>query len=342
MNGKRLILAALVGVLALALTLTGCGAPESKIQAQKINIYTSFFPLYDMAKQLGGEKVNVINLIPAGVDAHDWTPKSREISDISKAQMFVYNGAGFEGWVEEFLQGLDKQSGPLVVEASTGIELIKVDQGKEAEATKDEHVHDHGHDHGDKQTDNPTKGEEQSHAGHNHGDYDPHTWLSPLQAKQMANNIYQGLIKVDATNKSFYEQNYQAYRAKLDELDQRFKTKLAATKRKQLVVQHEAYGYLCRDYGLTQMPIMGINPDAEPTARDMKKISDFVKKHNVKYIMFEEMVSSQVAMTLADDLDIETLVFSPIEGLTKEQEQAGETYISMMDKNLQSLVKALQ
>jgi zinc transport system substrate-binding protein len=87
---------------------------------------------------------------------------------------------------------------------------------------------------------------------------------------------------------------------------------------------------------------MGISPDAEPTAQDMKEISEFVKQNNVKYIMFEELVSDKVAKTLADDLDIKTIVFSPIEGLTEEQEKAGETYISMMERNLKSLVTALQ
>ena len=327
---KKSTTIALSVILILSL-LVGC-APESKIEEEKVNIYTSFFPLYDLTKQIGGSRVNVINLIPAGVDAHDWTPKSRELSDIKKAQMFVYNGAGFEGWVEEFLNGVDKANGPLVVEATKGLDLIELTEEKAEKEAAD--GHDHGHDHGHEN--------EKEHDEHDHGNIDPHTWMSPLQAKKMSENIYQAIIQVDAKNKAEYEQNYQVLQGELEQLHQKYVAEIAKSKRKELVVQHEAYGYLCRDYGLTQMPILGVNPDAEPTAQDMKKISDFVKKHKVKYIMFEEMVSSQVATTLADDLGIGTLVFNPIEGLTEEQEAAGETYVSMMQKNLESLVKALQ
>jgi zinc transport system substrate-binding protein len=276
--------------------------------------------------------VNVVNLIPAGVEAHDWTPKSRELSDIRKAQMLVYNGAGFEGWVDDFLGSLENAKSPLVVEATKGLDLIEVSE-EEQSTHADEHGHEDEHGHAEE------SGHKEEHA---HGNFDPHTWLSPLQAKKMSENIFNALVKADPEHKADYEKNFAAFSSKLDELHQFYKDSLANTKRKEIVVQHEAYGYLCRDYGLTQKAIMGISPDAEPTAQDMKEISDFVKKNDVKYILFEELVSDKVAKTLADDLNIGTLVFSPVEGLTEEQEAAGETYISMMEKNLTNLVKALQ
>ncbi len=345
---KKFGLLMLSAVMILSV-LAGCSEPETKIVDEKINVYTTFFPLYDFTRQIGGEHVNVVNLVPAGVEAHDWTPKSRELSDIRKAQVFIYNGAGFEGWVEDFLGSLEKTDAPHVVKATKGLNLINVTEVEEKTAT-DEHAHEneHGHDHGhadehahEEKATSTEKEAAHDHA-HDHGGVDPHTWLSPLQAKEMSKNIFEALVKVDPQHKADYEKNFATFSAKLDELHKFYQDSLAATKRKEIVVQHEAYGYLCRDYGLTQKAIMGISPDAEPTAQDMKAISDFVKKHDVKYILFEELVSDKVAKTLADDLNIGTLVFSPVEGLTEEQDKAGETYITMMEKNLTNLVKALQ
>jgi zinc transport system substrate-binding protein len=330
----------ILSVVLILSVLVGCSEPATKIVDEKINVYTTFFPLYDFTRQIGGEHVNVINLVPVGVEAHDWTPKSRELSDIRKSQVFIYNGAGFEGWVEDFLGSLEKSNAPHVVEATKGLNLINVTEAEEKTATnehahEDEHSHDHGH------ADEQAVEHADEHA-HDHGGIDPHAWLSPLQAKEMSKNIFDALVKVDSQHKADYEKNFAAFSAKLDEMHKFYQDSLATTKRKEIVVQHEAYGYLCRDYGLTQKAIMGISPDAEPTAQDMKAISDFVKKHDVKYILFEELVSDKVAKTLADDLNIGTLVFSPVEGLTEEQDKAGETYITMMEKNLTNLVKALQ
>jgi zinc transport system substrate-binding protein len=338
--------------------LAGCGA-SSKIDDSKVNVYTTFFPLYDFARQIGGDHVNVVNLIPTGVEAHDWAPKSRELSDIRKAQVFVYNGAGFEGWVEDFLHSLENAKSPIVVEATKGLTLIEATHDEAAHA--DEHAHEeaahadeHAHEeaaHADEHAhEEAAHADEHAHEkaapadehAHAHGKFDPHTWLSPLQAKKMAENIYNALVQADPDHKAEFTKNFADLSAKLEELHQFYKDSLANTKRKEIVVSHEAYAYLCRDYGLTQMPIMGISADAEPTAQDMKEISAFVKEHDVKYILFEELVSDKVAQTLATDLKIETLVFSPVEGLTKEQEKAGETYISLMEKNLTNLVKALQ
>jgi zinc transport system substrate-binding protein len=336
----------ILSVVLILSVLAGCSEPTTKIVDEKINVYTTFFPLYDFTRQIGGEHVNVVNLVPAGVEAHDWTPKSRELSDIRKAQVFVYNGAGFEGWVEDFLGSLEKADVPLVIEATKGLDLIEI-ANSDVKATKDEHAHEdeHGHEHGhadEHAHEKSANADKEATHDHDHGNVDPHVWLSPLQAKEMSKNIFDALVKVDPKHKADYEKNFTAFDAKLDELHKFYKDSLAGTKRKEIVVQHEAYGYLCRDYGLTQKAIMGISPDAEPTAQDMKSISDFVKKHDVKYILFEELVSDKVAKTLADDLNIGTLVFSPVEGLTEEQDKAGETYITMMEKNLTNLVKALQ
>lgn len=319
---KLVILVAAIAILVLM--TAGCGSKQdSTLVEGKVNVVTSFYPLYDFAKNIGGEHVNVVNMIPAGIEPHDWSPKSRDIDNASKAQLFLYNGAGLEGWVDDFLDGLSAGSKPVTVEVSKGIELI---HGNPEEA--EEH-HEEGHD--------EAEGEH-----HDHGDFDPHTWVSPKSALIMAETIMNSLIEADAAHKSDYEANYKAFADKLKQLDAKFASSIAGAPRKEIVVSHQAFGYLCRDYGLTQMPIMGLSPDAEPRSQDIVNISKFVKEHDVKYIFFEELVSDTIAKTIADETGAETLVLNPIEGLTEAEEQKGEDYVSLMETNLQNLMKALQ
>lgn len=307
--------AALVGA---AILLGGCSQTASRqLDPHKLNVVASFYPLYDFATKIGGDHVHAVNLVPAGVEPHDWSPKSRDLQLLGQAQVFAYEGIGFEGWVDNALKTL-KTGGPVVVEAGKGVPLLQ--------ATEDD-----GHD--VKNTD--------GHAAEMPG-ADPHIWLSPANAKIIGENLKQAFIQADPAHKQDYEANYSSFAAKLDALDGKYKQQLSAVKQKRLVVSHQAFGYLCRDYGLEQMPIMGLAPDAEPTAQEMKKINDFIKQNNVKTIFFEELVSDKLAKTLAKDAGVGTMVLNPLEGLTEEQQKAGQDYFTVMETNLQHLVQALQ
>ncbi len=306
--------------------LAGCGGSQIQLTEGKINVVTSFYPLYDFTQKIGGGQVHVVNAVPSGVEPHDWTPKSKDISRINQADLFIYQGAGFEGWVDELLESKKKDAKVLVVEASAGAALLPADHAEEKkheEKKQDEKKHD-----------------EKEH-GHESG-YDPHSWLSISNAKKMAENVKNGLVQVDSAHQADYEANYKQLLARLDQLDQKYKTELSKVPNKSIVVSHDSFAYLCKDYGLTQMPIMGLTADSEPTAQDMKEINDFVKKNGVKYIFFEELVSDKLAKTLAKDAKTETLVLNPLEGLTDAQTKAGDDYFSIMENNLQNLVKALQ
>ncbi|TMV51428.1 zinc ABC transporter substrate-binding protein [Paenibacillus mesophilus] len=317
----------LIVMLVLAAVMTGCGSKSNVTLSEgKVNVVTTFYALYDFAGRIGGDKVNVINLVPAGVEPHDWSPKSRDLTNMSKAQLFVYNGAGFEGWVHDFLDSLNKDSGLSVIEASNGIELIH----------SEAHEDDHGHD------DKKTKDNDKHGHGDEDSDVDPHVWVSPKSALKMAENIKNGIVQADPANKSYYESNYETLKKQLSDLDAKFTQSLSKTTQKQIVVSHQSFGYLCRDYGLTQKPIMGLSPDSEPTAQDLKEINKFVRDNQVKYIFFEELVSDKMVKTLAKDAGVETLVLNPLEGLTQEQVKAGDNYVTVMENNLQNLLKALQ
>ncbi|MCP3773287.1 metal ABC transporter substrate-binding protein [Paenibacillus sp. MZ04-78.2] len=319
---KRTILPVIL-VLLISTLLSACGGrSQPALVNGKINIAVSFYPLYDFASKIGGDHVNVVNLVPAGVEPHDWSPKSRDIQNLAKSELFVYLGAGFEGWVKDTLDSLKKDNKTVVVEASRGIKLLPGTEEEHGDANA-QAKDDHGHD-------------------HDHGNTDPHVWLSPLNAKQMALNIKDALIQVDGVHKADYEANFKKLADRLDQLDGKYKSELSKTSKKDIVVTHQSFGYLAKAYGLNQKAIMSLAPDAEPTSKDMKNILQFIKDNQVKYIFFEELVSDKLAKTLAKDAGVETLVLSPIEGLTEEQATKGDDYVSLMENNLNNLIKALQ
>ncbi|WP_410514674.1 zinc ABC transporter substrate-binding protein [Paenibacillus sp. BR2-3] len=304
----------LICALMLVLVLAGCGAKSSgSIQEGKVNVVTTFYPIYEFAKEIGGEDINAINLLPVGVEPHDWTPRSQDIVNTSKAQLFLYNGAGLEGWVPNFLKGLDNASEVQAVEVSQGVDYIMTDEAEQDEHTDGDSLHT-----------------------------DPHTWVSPKSALIMAENIKNSLLKVDPEHKEAYEERYNTLAERLKKLDQTFEEELGKIPNKEIVVSHEAFSYLSRDYGLTQHAIMGLSPDAEPRSQDIVDLTNLVKAKGIRYIFFEELVSDKLAKTLASEAGVSTLVLNPVEGLTKDQEKAKDNYFTLMEKNLQNLIQALQ
>jgi len=364
---RRGTIRAVLSFLFIIVFTAGCGS-KAQFAEDKINVLTSFYPLYDLTQKIGGDHVQVINMIPAGVDPHDWSPKSQDLINLTKGQLFVYNGAGFDDWwVEDMLASVSGDKRPHVVKASEGVSLISVsDAADETHSDGHDHEHDaedahhehdaagvdqHAHDGNDPEEeldDHATDDHDHSGAthaggdGHDHGDYDPHIWLSLLNAVTMAGNIKDGLIAVDPEHRADYEANYEALRSELMQLHEQFAQMVEQAPRREFVTSHQAFAYLARDYGLTQLSVMGLSAEAEPTSQAIKDISDFIREHEVHYLLMEELSSPKLAETLARDLGIEILTMNPIEDLTKEQEAGGEDYLSLMRHNLSSLELALQ
>ncbi|CUX29550.1 metal ABC transporter substrate-binding protein [Clostridium sp. C105KSO13] len=280
---------------------------QAGVNSGKLKVMTSFYPMYDFAQKVGGDKVEVTNMVPAGTEPHDWEPAATDIKQLEEADVFVYNGAGMEHWTEDMLDSLDNKN-LTVVEASEGLELMEGEtHGEEAEDTS----------------------------------YDPHVWLNPMNAKIEMENIKNALADTDPENKEYYTKNYQKYAVEFDTLDKAFKEGLADTKRKEVITAHEALGYLCKAYGLNQVGIEGLSPDSEPDPARMDEIIQFAKEHKVKTIFFEELVSPKVAETIADEIGAKTEVLNPLEGLSDEQLESGEDYFSVMETNLEALKGAL-
>lgn len=290
------VVAMLIGCTACA----GNGETDAAKDSKKVKVMTSFYTMYDFAEKIGGDKVTITNMVPAGTEPHDWEPSAVDIRKMEDADVFIYNGAGMEHWAEDILKTLDNKK-LITVEASKGVNLIKEEK-----------------------------------------ENDPHVWLDPENAKIEMKNIKDALIQADEKNTEYYTQNYEAYEKKLDELNQEFEETLSQLENKDIIVAHEAFGYLCKAYGLNQVAIEGLMPDSEPDPAKMEEIIQFAKKKKINTIFFEELVSPKVAKTIAKEIGAKTEVLNPLEGLSDEQIESGEDYFSVMRTNLQQIKDALE
>lgn len=326
MKKSLLTITALAATAALGIgsfNLAYAAGTEDTSSEKKLNVMASFYPMYDFAKKVGGDKVEVTNMVPAGTEPHDWEPAATDVKNLEEADVFIYNGAGMEHWTEDVLGALDNKE-LKVVEASRGLTLL---EGKEEDEEETEDSSSDS-DASDESTDSEIT-------------YDPHVWLDPLNAKAEMENIKNAFVEADPDNKDYYEQNYETYAEKFDQLDKEYKDGLADTKSKDLITSHEAFGYLCQAYGLNQVGIEGLSPDSEPDASRMNEIIKFAKENNVKTIFFEELVSPKVSETIADEIGAKTAVLNPLEGLTDDEISAGEDYFSVMESNLKTIEDAL-
>lgn len=300
------------------------GESDEKNAGDKLKVAASFYPMYDFACKIGGDKAEVTNMVPAGTEPHDWEPSATDIRELEAADLFVYNGAGMEHWVENVLDTLDNQK-LTVVEAAKGLTLV---EGK--------------HDHGGEATDHDEASESKATDHDDHSEYDPHVWLDPMNAKAEMENIKNAFVEADPENKAYYEMNYETYAEEFRWLDQDYRDGIAKISNKNLITAHEAFGYLCNAYGLNQIGIEGLMPDSEPDAARMNEIIQFAREHDVKTIFFEELVSPKVAETIASEIGAKTEVLNPLEGLNDEELAAGADYFSVMRENLKTLEKALK
>ncbi|MGQ7886116.1 metal ABC transporter substrate-binding protein [Paenibacillus sp. WC2504] len=310
---KSWIAKSLVFTAVSTLILSGCAAQSSG--TGKLNVVTTFYPMYEFTKQVAGEHADVIALIPAGAEPHDWEPSAKDMKKVSDADVFVFNGI-VEGWAEQALASAGN-SKRVVVEASQGIALME-GLPEEEEEHKEEH--------------------KESADGII---LDPHVWLSPALAQKEVESIVAGLTQADPAHKEDYRRNADAYIAKLKALDESFRTGLNNVKQKDFVTQHAAFGYLAKEYGLTQVPIAGLSPEEEPSPAKMAEIIDFAKQNQVKTIFFETLVDPKVALTISKEINAKTDVLNPLEGLTDEDKKQNLDYIAIMTKNLEALKKAL-
>jgi zinc transport system substrate-binding protein len=311
---KRTILLIIGFIILITLIAVSFSARNKQDESGKLTVVGSFYPLAHFAQQVGGDKVTVTNVVPAGVEPHDFEPTPRDIATIQSAKLFLMNGSGLDSWAEKAATSLTTTK---TLTMANEISLI---------TTESEADHDHDAEQADE------------HAAAT----DPHFWLDPILAKQEVATIKQALIELDPQNAQYYEENARAYNAKLDKLDADYRGQLASCTQREIITTHAAFGYLAKQYSIEVTPIAGLSPEEEPSAKSLAQLSELAKQKSIRYILFETLTSPQLADTLASEIGAKTLVFNPLEGLTSEEQAAGANYISIMNENLITLKTAMQ
>jgi zinc transport system substrate-binding protein len=293
-----------VALCLLGVLLVACNASTNADESGKISVVASFYPLAEAAQQVGGDLISVENLTPPGVEPHDLELAPDDIEAIATADVIVYLGGGFQPAVEDAVSQ---------AEDAVTVDALKAVDTNEAP---------------------PSEAEEGLTV-------DPHVWLDPARYEEVVRTVADALSESDPANESTYDANADAYIAKIAALDDDFRAGLADCQRTTIVTSHEAFAYLAESYGLTEVGITGLSPEAEPSAQRLAELKDLVEKEGITTIFAEELVSPKVAETLADEAGITVEVLDPLESLTDEQVAAGEDYVSVMRENLAILRGAL-
>jgi len=285
------------------LVLGACGGGGAGSQAKgRPKVVAAFYPLFEAAQRVGGDRVAVTNLTPAGSEPHDLELNTRQIDKIDGATVVLFLGHGFQ---------------PALEKAAARAEGAKVDVlgavGALLPAPQ-----------GDAQL-----------------DVDPHVWLDPLLFKAIVASVADALSAADPANRATYEANAAAYTSELDALDADFAAGLGDCARRVVVTSHAAFGYLAGRYGLTQEAIAGLAPESEPSPQRLADLNAQVRREGTTTIFYENLVSPKVARALAREAGVTTAVLDPLEGVSDADAKAGRTYVSAMRENLAALRLAL-
>ncbi|UOQ47012.1 zinc ABC transporter substrate-binding protein [Gracilibacillus caseinilyticus] len=318
----------------LGMVLMGCNTETSESNGdgsssdnESIKIYATLYPLAYFAEEIGGELVDVETILPAGADPHSYEPTSKMMVDIAASDLFLFNGANLESYAGEIEEAL-KDEDVSMVEAADGVTSMEHSHSHEEES---EHEHEH----------EESEHTESTEDGHNHGDVDPHLWLDPVRAIEMARNIKDALVSQDPDNEEFFTDNFNQLESKLTELDESFHKQLEQAASHQILVTHAAYGYWEQSYHIEQIALTGLSPSEEPSQKELEQIIDHVKETDINYLLFEQNVEPKVAQVIQSETNLESLELHNLSVLTEEDIENNETYFTLMERNLEVLTKAL-
>lgn len=279
---KSLILVfSVIILLSLALPL-GCSTRQPADNPDAINMVVTIQPQIEFAEKVGGDKVTVNVMVPAGASPHTYEPLPSQITNLANADIYAQVGSGVEfeiAWMDKLESTNDKM---LIVNCSDGIELI-------ASSGEEEHAAEH----------------EEENEGHHHGAMDPHIWTSPANAVIMSENMKKGLQEIDPANSDYYENNFQAYKQQLSALDSDIRTSLKTVDNRAFMTYHPAYGYFAHEYGLEMIAIQ--QEGKEPSAADIADLIETAKEKNIKIIIISPQFNPESAQTIAREIGCQTV-----------------------------------
>ncbi len=272
--------------------------------APKIKIVTSVFPLLEFARAVSGESGDVSLLLPPGAGIHTWQPRASDIVRLSSADLFIYIGAGLEPWIADVLRSVSSSR----LHVLAAVDALTLEE--------------------------PTAGGEE--------ETDPHVWLDLQKDRVIVDSIARALSLIDPANSEAYLNRAARYGEELIKMDERFREGLRhCRQRKVLLGGHAAFGYLANKYGLEQISVIGLNPDAEPSPSQVVAAIETARKLNLKSVFMEANTSSKMSRILARELPAELLVLHPGANLSQKEWSSGLTFFDLMEANLKNLRRGL-
>ena len=279
----------------------------------ELNIVATDFPCYDFARQVAGENGAVTLLIKPGVEVHSYEPSPADILAISDADLFVYIGGEGDAWADAILAGFDGE-GPAALRMMDAVSLLE-EEGEEGH----EHVHD---------------GPE----------YDEHIWTSPKNAARMVEALRDSLCEIDPGDADAFFENADAYIAEINAVDAAFAEIVEASETREMVFADRfPFLYFVREYGLDYVAAFpSCTADTEPTPQTILTLIQEVVAHRIPAVYTIELSTRAVARTVAEETGAEILQFHSLQTVTQDEFDAGETYVSIMRKNVEALREGLR
>ena len=318
-------------IMTAGLLLTGCSAvrPEAGPApdgGERVRVAATIFPPCDFVRQIGGEYVDVVQLLKPGMEPHSYEPSPADIIRIMDSDLFLYAGGESDVWVEEILEGSDH--------APVSCSLLDWVDPLEEETSEGMQVKEHHHEHAEGETDGVHLEETE---------YDEHVWTSPVNAQLLVEQIRDVLISLDPGREEIYEKNAAAYLEELRALDEDYRQMTENAKRKTLVFGDRfPFLYLVRTYGLEYYAAFpGCSGEAEPSAATIAFLTDQVEEEGIPVVFQLELSNGRVADAIAEAAGAETEILHSCHTLTVSEAERGETYLSLMRRNLEALRHAL-
>ena len=302
--------------LVAGLGLAGVGgAAWATATPAALPVVASFSILGDLVQQVGGERVQLTQLIGPDSDAHVFQPRPAQARLVGQARLVFSNGLGFEGWMPRLLQSANFRGQHVVL--SRGIEPLR----------NPGHGHRHGHGHGH---------------GHDHGEHDPHAWQNVAHVRVYVRNIADALCAADVAGCDFYRQRAQAYDAVLAQLDDYIRAAWAPIEvaQRRVIVAHDAFAYYGQAYNVRFMAARGVSADSEPTARGIARLVQQIREERIRALFVENVTDPRLIEQIGRETGLRPAGRLYSDALSAPDGTA-PTYVDMLRHNTLALTRAV-
>ena len=328
-KNKKIIIIALIIILIIGILMVIFVKPKASNKTDKLSIVTTTFSTYDFTRQIVGDKAEVTLLLGPGVDSHSYEPSAGDLIKIKNADIFIYIGGEMEQWVDKvFETDIINKDKTKMIQVTECIETI---EEQEVDGSEEEHHHEdeHGENHEDK---------------HEHGAFDEHIWTSPSNSIKMVKYLSEQFSNLDNENKDIYIKNAENYIAQIDDLRTRIQEIVNNKKRDRLVFGDKMpMQYFLNEFGLTASAAFnGCSTEAEPSIKTITYLINKVKEENIPVVLYIELSTGKTAKSIANETGAKTMQIQTLHNISKDDFKNGETYVSLMERNLEVLKEALQ